>query len=204
MKKFYVLLVAVFAIGANVFSQIQVERLYSQKENIDMGDFIMNKMLPSYESAIASVLPPSSDANFDVYDSSFELFAEFFTKYDVENRVKKGGYYKSVDRLLISMGWSFNDPKTTMIFKKEGSKAMSELLYLVGDYSCNNKQVDMMVGLMNMLNVFQKHSLKDLMYNPNLLPNEKAWIMSQYVLLRSEDLRQYLKDIDVAIENILK
>ncbi len=66
MKKFYVLLVAVFAIGANVFSQSQVERLYSQKENIEMGDFIMNKMLPSYESAIASVLPPSSDTNFEV------------------------------------------------------------------------------------------------------------------------------------------
>ncbi len=132
------------------------------------------------------------------------MLAEFFVKYDVENRVKKGGYYKSADRLLTSMGWMFNDPKATMIFKKEVSKAMSELLYLEGDYSCNNKQVDMMVGFMNMLNVFQKHSLKDLMYNPNLLPNEKVWIMYQYVSLRSEDSRQYLKEIDVAIENILK
>lgn len=169
-----------------VNSQPSVESLYTKEEVKEMGDYLMNKLLPIYKGRYT----PNGGVNTDMIKASNDEDMKFFQKYRIAD-VLKSGYYPSLElknnylfpKSLKEIG--DNRPLLSEllfdIYSSEGSEYMKTLLY--ADKKDDNFKIfsNKTVGNMFYLSIlFVEYPIRDLMYSRKLLPNEKLFLLKEY------------------------
>ena len=169
-----------------VNSQPSVESLYTKEEVKEMGDYLMNKLLPIYKG----IYTPNGGVNTDMIKASNDEEMKFFQKYRIAD-VLKSGYYPSLElknnylfpKSLKEIG--DNRPLLSEllfdIYSSEGSEYMKTLLYT--DKKDDNSRIfsNKTVGNMFYLSIlFVEYPIRDLMYSRKLLPNEKLFLLKEY------------------------
>ena len=182
-----------------VNSQPSVESLYTKEEVKEMGDYLMNKLLPLYKGRFAKT---GGGINTDMFNASEDEEMKFFQRYRIAD-VLKSEYYPSLElknnylfpKSLKEIG--DNRPLLSEllfdIYSSEGSEYMKTLLSADKDDDNSRIFSNKTVGNMFYLSIlFVEYPIRDLMYSWKLLPNEKIFLLKEYSDITSADNREML------------
>ena len=181
-----------------VNSQPSVESLYTKEEVKEMGDYLMNKLLPLYKGRFAK----TGGINTDMLNASEDEEMKFYQRYRIAD-VLESGYYPSMELinnyLFPKSLKDTGDRKPLLsellfdIYSSEGSEYMKNLLS--ADKKDDNFKIfsNKTVGNMFYLSIlFVEYPIRDLMYSRKLLPNEKIFLLKEYSDITSADNREML------------
>ena len=182
-----------------VNSQPSVESLYTKEEVKEMGDYLMNKLLPLYKGRFAKT---GGGINTDMFNASEDEEMKFYQRYRIAD-VLESGYYPSMELInnylfpksLKEIG--DNRPLLSEllfdIYSSEGSEYMKTLLSADKDDDNSRIFSNKTVGNMFYLSIlFVEYPIRDLMYSWKLLPNEKIFLLKEYSDITSADNREML------------
>ena len=182
-----------------VNSQPSVESLYTKEEVKEMGDYLMNKLLPLYKGRFAKT---GGGINTDMFNASEDEEMKFYQRYRIAD-VLESGYYPSMELinnyLFPNSLKEIGDNRPLLsellfdIYSSEGSEYMKNLLS--ADKKDDNFKIfsNKTVGNMFYLSIlFVEYPIRDLMYSRKLLPNEKIFLLKEYSDITSADNREML------------
>ena len=171
-----------------VNSQPSVESLYTKEEVKEMGDYLMNKLLPIFKGRFTKT---GGGINTDMFNASEDEEMKFFQRYRIAD-VLESGYYPSMELInnylfpksLKEIG--DNRPLLSEllfdIYSSEGSEYMKSFFNIdAADNEAikifNNKLIG---NTFYMSMLFVEYPIRDLMYSRKLLPNEKIFLLKEY------------------------
>ena len=183
-----------------VNAQPSVESLYTKEEVKEMGDYLMNKLLPIFKGRFTKT---GGGINTDMFNASEDEEMKFYQRYRIAD-VLKSGYYPSLElknNLLLpksfrEIGTNINllSERLLEIYRSEGSEYMKSFFNIdAADNEAikifNNKLIG---NTFYMSMLFVEYPIRDLMYSRKLLPNEKIFLLKEYSNITNANNREML------------
>ena len=182
-----------------VNSQPSVESLYTKEEVKEMGDYLMNKLLPIFKGRFAKT---GGGINTDMFNASEDEEMKFYQRYRIAD-VLESGYYPSMELinnyLFPNSLKEIGDNRPLLsellfdIYGSEGSEYMKNLLSADKDDDNSRIFSNKTVGNMFYLSIlFVEYPIRDLMYSRKLLPNEKIFLLKEYSNITNANNKEML------------